>query len=344
MEFTQMADKEVDRQEFLEDVRMVEPATTEKEVVRQSDCVAFTQGFVFGYDDELCIAHPVDIDFEGAVRAGELRKLLGKINHKTIKVSGKSDSLVITYGKDKKAEFSVEEVEMPLDEIDIPEQEEWEELPANFNECIKFVMFSASTDYSKPLLTCIHVNSDYAEASDDSRICKMWMVDESPEMLIPAGAARQIIKYKPTHTVVTDTWLYFSNEEGTILCCRTFGDEKFPDLESRIPEKGKQVEMPEDMQDSLERSKIFTNAAVERDQVVICTLEKNKFTLHAESEAGNITEPLDISYDGEKVQFGAHPEFLSDALLLMNTAEINEDHLILRGDDFVHLVCLEEVE
>lgn len=313
----------------------------EKEIIQQSDCVAFADGFVWGYNDELCISHPTDTELEGAVRAKEFKELLKKVKNDDISLATDENQLTVSWGKKKEATFRIEEVEMPLDEIEIPAESDWQGLPDNFCEAVKFVLFSAGTDPSHTLLTCVHVEGDKAETCDNVRMCRFNLDDDCDEMLIPFDAAKEIIKYNPTQYFVGEGWLYFQNEEETVVCCRTYG-ESYPDINKLIPEGGEEIQFPDGMMEVLDRAKVFAKDDKLEQGIVWCSLEGGSLEVSAQSQAGNFREPIDMEYKGEPLSFGTNPGFFADALKIMNSAEIDGDHLMLKGDNFIHVVCLEE--
>lgn len=332
----------VQRNDLLSSVKAVEPATTDKEVVQQSDCFAFSDGFVWSYDDEIAISSPVNTEIEGSVSAKELIALLSKIKADEIELEANDNEVTISWGKKKTASFRVEDVKLPLDEIEVPVEDDWIDLPEDFCECVQFVLFSVGKDLSKPVLTCVHIEGNIAESADDTRFSRRVMkgnVDN--ELFIPAKAAQVMIQYEPEAYSIRQGWLYFINKDDVVVCCRTFG-ENYPDLTRFVPsaDQGTTINLPVEMRDVLDRAGVFSSRKVKQDEMVTCKVANNELTVTAESDTGKIVEVIDIDYKGDAVSFMANPSFLSDALKLAHSAIVTDNLICLDCDTFTHGVSL----
>jgi len=330
----------VNRQQFLSDISKIKAATTVKEVVEQSDCISFVDGCVWGYNDEICISHPTDTDIEGSVSYKELIGVVSKLKCDEIDLDVTDSNLIISWGKKKDARFRIDKVKLPIDELNIPADDDWQELPSDFNEAVGFVLFCAGNNMAKPLLTCVHVKGAIAEASDNFRICQRTMKEECEEMLIPATAAEHIIKFNPDGYSVGSGWLYFINEEGTVICCRTYAD-KYPDLSKVIATDGDDIEFPAELSECLERAGVFSQRSITTEQSVNLTFGDKECTISAESECGKISETIPCGYKGKAITMRAHPQFLQKALKLLDKASITPRMLKMEGESFIHVVGLQ---
>lgn len=330
--------KTINRKEFLENIEKALPATTKTETTPQSDCVVFRDGFVWGYDDELCISHPIDIELEGAVKSNEIVGLFNKVKASEISLDSDENTLTTSWGKNKTAEFRIEENRLPLDEMGIPGDNEWQELPEDFCKAVDFVLFSAGSDLAKPLLTCVHVINTTVEACDGFRICRIQMQSDCEEMLIPAKLAKEIIKYNPVEYYVGDGWIYFINEENTVVCCKTFS-ETYPDLENLIPESGSEINLTGELDEVLDRASVFSARESRQNEVVEIEIANNEMTVEASNQAGTFSETIEIEEQTE-IKFAINPDFIKDALKIVEKVSVCDNVLMFEGDDFVHVVCL----
>ena len=162
----------VETQKLTEALEIVKPGLAKKDIIEQTTSFAFLKGRVITYNDEFSLSHPLNgIDFEGAVLADNLYKLLKRIKNEEIDVTIQKSNILFKAGKIKAGLVMQSEVKLPLEEIESPKS--WVPVPDKFTKFLSLSVTSCSKDMSRPILTAIHINEEgYIEASDSFRITR----------------------------------------------------------------------------------------------------------------------------------------------------------------------------
>lgn len=331
----------VNRKELLGVLESIQPGLARQEVLEQSSCFVFRKGRALTYNDEISISHPVSFDLEGAVKADEFFRLLSKMKADEVDLSIDGKELLVK-GKKTSAGICLEaEIQLPVDELKIPtEESSWKKIPERFCEGLRFCMFSASTDMTKPVLTCLHIKEDFVETCDNFRLTRYTLGSKiKGELLVPALAANQLVDYSPVAFSGSEGWIHFRNEKGVIFSCRTY-QEKYPDLSTLLDVKGVKVQMPKSMPAMLERAGIFASSQFAQDEQVTITMKEGKVIVLGKGASGWCKERAKVDYTGAEVCFVVNPSFLKDTLSLDLQMVVSESKLKLSGGNFVHVVYL----
>jgi DNA polymerase III sliding clamp (beta) subunit (PCNA family) len=333
--------------ELLDALTKVRPGLANKEIVEHSTSFAFMGDRVVTFNDELAVSHPIKVGFEGAVQAEELHKLLTRIKDETLILEvtqGDEGSQLLIKGKKLNAGIRLDsEVRLPLDSINAAKK--WNKLPENFLEGLRFVLFSASRDMTKPALTCVHVDGALLETCDQFRITRWKMKDGAikAEVLIPAATCRALLAFKVVDQCVVDGWVHFRTEAGTILSARTIDHEeyKFPDLDDFLSVEGEDLMLPQEMvTDMLSRAGVFSQKDFDSDEEVTLVLEPGKVTVKAQGKIGWLEETGRIKYDGEQREVVINPQFLIEILAHLEETTVSENAMLFTGDNFMHAISL----
>ena len=329
------------RKKLLADLSLVKAGLATKEVLEQSTSFVFQGGFVYTYNDEIAISHPVDIDVTGALRAKEFLALLNKTADAELDLVTTDAGLEVK-GKKYTATIKLSaEILLPINELEIPT--EWDPLPKNFGAAVKFCLFSVSKDMTKPALTCIHAFADKVESSDNHRLTIRYFAKPffKEPLLIPANAAKELVGFGAISYKACGGWLHFCSENDTVFSCRTYDDLLFPSLEKVIElEDSGEVKFPEDMQETLGRASIFSESQLKLDQRIKVGLDGKNLTIEGQGDAGKIKETARVRYTGEPCHFYINPDFLASVLKLKSSALVGADRLLFEDDEFIHVVAL----
>ena len=327
----------INREELLQQLQAVQPGLANKEVIEQTQSFIFKEGRVYTYNDIIAISSPSILDLDGAVKASELFQLLSKSKAKELEIETTGTELRLKT-KRSKAGIRLEEVVLDVDGIAKPGK--WSPLPKGFCDAVRFCLFTVSKDMTKAILTCIHVKGEWVESCDNYRFTRKPMKSAiKKSLLIPGDAARQIVSYSPTHYSVADGWLHFKNEDDVLFSCRTY-EGKYPDLEELVDFEGKEVEMPDDLSDMLERAGIFSHTEFQQDEQVDLSLKENVLMVHGKGPGGWLKERVKVAYERDPVRVSVSPQFLKEMLSLTETMIIGKTMLKMETDDFVHAVRL----
>lgn len=326
-------------------LEMVKPGLANKEMIEQSTSFAFREGRVISYNDEISISHPVEgLEVVGAVKAEELYKLLAKLSQEEIEIEITGNEIILGWGKAKAGLTLQSEIVLPLEELG--ETGTWKALPEGFTDALKFVMPSASTDMSRPSLTCINVRKDgIIEASDGIRVTRM-VINQLPvtDFLIPATTARDLIKYPVNRVASGDGWIHFRTEEGTIFSCRIF-EGIFPDIDKAgiMNVEGEEIEFPKGLSEVIERAAIFARREHSVDEEITISIADKKITVEGQSDCGWLKETANIRYAGEPIGVVIHPTFLNEMLSKIRHCIIGKSSIKFSGENWDHVVWLKEL-
>lgn len=329
----------IKKEELRQALEIVKPGLANKEIIEQSTHFAFINNRVVTYNDEISISHPVPgLNINGAVRAEELYKLLGKLKKDEIEVEIVDNEVILTTGKSKAGLRLQEKITLPLEEI--KEQNDWKPLPDKFLEAVKFTLNSCSNDMSRPIMTCIHTTDSFVEGSDGFRISK-YMVKKIPvvDLLIPASSMRELLKVKPTQIAVGTGWTHFRTDQDTIFSCRVFSDT-YPDTTVHLKIEGSEIVFPSTINEILDKASVFSKREHFNDESVMVELEKGKVKIRGESEIGWFEEETHAKYSGDKVQFNITPDLLKNILTQTNTCILSKNKIKFTGENWEYVALL----
>jgi DNA polymerase III sliding clamp (beta) subunit (PCNA family) len=328
----------INRNELIDILKAVKPGLANKEVIEQSTHLIFQNNKLVTYNNEIMVSHPVELEIEGAVEADQLYSLLNKSKDEEINLSVEKESLLIRGKKFKAGLRIAPEIILPFKDITIPRR--WNKLPEKFIEALKFCSFSADTDISKPVLTCLHLHDYNIESCDNQRLTRYGVSDyAAPDsLLIPVRAISDLINYPITEYAYNDSWAHFKTKDKVVFSCRILKDE-YPDLSEFIRMRGNKIIFP-DLIESLERAEIFTNTEITKERLVELILESNSLLVKSEGDKGWYEEKYRMKYTGKKVQFKINAQFLKEILIYLKEAIITNDRLKFVGDNFVHILTL----
>lgn len=335
----------VKRAELLEALKKVQPGLAAKEIIEQSQCFVFSEGDLITYNDEIMVSCPCELanKIEGAVRAEELFAFLSKIKNETVDIVIKENELRVSSKRAKVGIPFSAEIELPFDELQLPKDDAWVKLPEAFAEGIWKCSTTASRDMTKPVLTCIHLNGNCIESSDDYRITSFVLggkrkVFPKP-ILLPAKSARDLARYVPTEYGLTKGWVHFTNEDGIIFSSRVFEDE-YPDINQYLEVDGEAVDIPEGIETVLERAGIFSKAEIAEDESIEVSIGTSSMTVSGEGDHGWFVEEVPIKRKGAVIRFRINPSFFKDLVDLHPKITVGEDRIRIETENVVHVVSL----
>jgi len=314
-----------------------------KETTEQSNCFAFTEDRIYTYNDEISVSIPNPIEFEGAIYSQELLALLNKIDTAEIEIEYNDKELNIKSGRTKAGIVLQKEIEMPIQEINIPEK--WLKLPSDFIEALKTCIFSTSSDESI-ILNNIDCSKNILQSSDNERATRFTISSKlRKSFLIPAGSARELCRILDISSYTVDEdWIHFKTSTELIFSCRTSNEEYPPDIENYFESNGFEFSFPEGTKDILERANIFAESDFIQDKLVKINISsKGIFKISAEGDTGWIEETKRVKTKPKTdIQFSINPQYLQQILNKTNKAIIGDELVWFNIDNFEHVVSLEE--
>ncbi len=330
--------------DLLNELESVRKGLSGKEILEQSTSFVFQNNKVMAYNDEIAAIANSCLDIEGAVDADSLLKLLNKIKDEKIKVGVDDDELKI---KGKKFNTGIKfdsEVKLPMENLNIDLDTDFQELPENFSQLAKLACLTASSSMNMPLLTCVHIEKDKIESCDNDRItiCKLDR-DTKLNILVPAKNLLEIVKEKVVGVSLDESWIHFKTDEDTILSSRIFNEE-YVDLESLLPEdEGEKVKFQQEVENIINRASVFSTDAITAEKTIYLNIKDGKLEISTQNENGWYKEKAKVETD-EDFAFSINADFLKDVLKMSNEISIIDDVLMFEDDNAQHLIKLETEE
>jgi len=311
---------QISKQKLLKALEIVKPGLADKELVEQTTSFAFIKDRIYTYNNEISLSYPIEgVDLTGAIRADELYKLLTKLRKDEIDLELAKKQIILQCGRVKAGLAIQHEITLPIDEVK-EIMGRWKILPENFVEALSFAIHAASNDYSRPILTAIHINKNgYVEATDNFRICKYELNGnwELNSVLIPSNNIREIINMNPCNVAKGKGWIHFMNESGCILSSRIFQDDEYIKIDDYLDVKGEKVVFPNLILDTLDRASIFT------DGIINVVINESKIKITCSNEIAWFEEILNIRCK-EEIEMSITPKLFKDILSVTKEGIIGE--------------------
>ena len=332
----------INREELLGILSAVQPGLAAKEIIEQSQSFLFKGGMVTTYNDEISVRHPIAFDLEGVVKADELHKLLSKVKAKELEIEATENEFRIKSSRTKAGIRLETEFSLPIDEIADPKS--WKPVPEGFLEGIKITRFSASSDMTRLVLTCIRIEGSVMETCDRYRLTRFKLKGKGAQtfkkpVLVPASSLAHLLKYEPKEVGKTKGWIHFRMENGAVFSCRTVEGD-YPNTEKLLKVQGAAVEFPTRIGGMIERAQIFAHGDLVQDKFIEVSIADDRLMIKGEGDAGWVKERARIDYSGPKVSFMVNPQFLMDVLDILSSVTIGKSRLKMEGEGFVHVVHL----
>lgn len=334
----------ITKSEILNVLQKVKPALAKKDIVEQFTHFIFTGEEVMTFNDEICISHPFKTDFKCSARAEDLYKALNGIKETEVDISVKDDQLIIKSGKTKagmstSVERKAEELIAALELESLAQS--WITIadPEEFCKGAFLSMFSASSDMTQGVLTCVCIEGDRMVSSDEIRI-SFFQMDKPTELkvLIPARNVAELVKFPVTEYVLTDTWCHFRTEDNIIFSTRILAGD-YPDLSDFFEVEGKQIALPKELKDTVDSIAFMTEDKLLIDRHVDIKVEDGKISCRAEKDIGWIEKDIDFEAE-DKAHFTINPNFLSQILDKATTLTIGDSAALFLSDKFRHVISL----
>ncbi|MFH0773532.1 MAG: DNA polymerase III subunit beta [bacterium] len=203
-----------------------------------------------------------------------------------------------------------------------------------FEELISLVLFSASRDLSRPVLSGINFVEKEGDmdvvATDGFRLSLFHMRNElnMKSMLIPADFLLEMMRnIKEKKTIImnyldNEKMVYFKTDNDEYFTRLIEGD--FPPYERVIPVE-KKTTITVDKNDLIRNVKLISVFARDYSSIIVCQFKKGELTLSPKIEGGvENSTTQEIELEGEEMRVAFNFKFL---LEFLNT--INEEQVII---------------
>lgn len=348
----------VDHKGLLNALESVQPGLAKKEIVEQTNHFVFDGEYIMTFNGEVGVTKHFPTGIEGTVSADKLYPLVKKIPpdpEGEINIVMEEGEILIS-GKGNKFRSGLKfdpEITLDLQNIKTANEKKWKDLPGNFIEAVQFSLASAGTDMSRPLMTCIHFNSELVESNDNYRFSRMFLETEvfgDDDFVIPASSMQVLVKYpiKKFQVAYTDkskeqpAFIHFQTNSDVVISLSVWPDEYVETEELyNSPTSEIDISFPKTTLDALDRANIFGKGEHALDSEVIIQLMKRKMLISAEDDSGWIKEEMAINYQGkEKIKFAINPSFLIQVIRQFREATVSTNMMRFSGSNWDHLIVL----
>lgn len=333
----------INREELLRSLEAVEPGLSRREVIEQSGCFVFAEGYVSTYNDELfCRAkNPFGDKLSGAVQGRKLLDVLRKMPEEEVEVEPKNGHLVIS-GRNRKVGVRMdEEILLPVAEVEKPG--EWRKLNPEFVEAVKLVQECASKDQSVEMWTFVHIHPKFVEACDNHQAAR-YRLDTglAAPVLVRRDSLKAAVAVEATHFAEAESWIYFRNAAGFEIACRRWVDE-YKDLKPMFRVEGETMTLPKGLAEAAEKAEIFSSENSD-DNHVLVVLQPDKLRIKGQGQSGWYLEVKKIRYSGRPLKFVVAPKLLVEITARVTDCVVSKDRLMVDGGKLKYVACLTPVE
>ncbi len=337
--------------EFLNTLNSVQSGLSTKEVMLQSTSFVFKNGFVTTFNDSIAMTAPTGLDpsFNFAVDAKTLLTFIKKVKKKEIDLSLSGKKLLIN-GKVFMTGIVVNEINLPLGQLDFTEDREWIDIPTDFFYYLKMSASVCSKESDK--FSNVHITNDVVEACDNRHIiiCDFPTDIGKQEALINAKVAIQLCKHNNmVQYHFGNSWITFRNAIGVMFACRNIV-EKYPILQQMVDGKTTKnpevITLPKELSEAIKRAAIFKSDETNVFGLTVY-LTNDEITVESMNNYGFHRETLDIIFNGD-IGFAIDPEYLIYILEETDNLYFHEETKCItftdREEYVTHLVMLTPVK
>jgi len=327
----------VNRQDLLNQLEMVSPGLSKRDIIEQSSCFVFKDKHIITYNDEIACSHPTDLNIEGAVVSNELLQLLRKLQHEELDFRTKDGKLLVLRKNGRSHIRMEEEILLPYESVDRPKK--WKKLPEDFLEAIKIVKACASTDQSQFALTCLLFKPDAIDACDRFQACRYKMdLPIKKNFLIRRESIGHLTTMSIAYISETKDWIHFKNDSGLIISCRRYNNvEDFFPIDKIVEIKGKKLVMPKGLKEAVETTDIFTE---DNDSRVTIKLKPNRISLKGIGINGGNEEVRKAKYTGKELIFTITANLLIEFTDKFSKCFVTPKKLCVKDHKFLYSTSL----
>lgn len=329
------------KEEILTKLNSIKAGLSNKDIMQFGKSFIFSGTEVISFNDQISIGIEMKTDFTCMVPADELLKVIAKTKKDDIEITFNEGVLDIKSGKlSSQLKCSQENLAEFLLQLRPESKMKWNVLPKDFFDAVLMTVFSASSDMTKPYLTCLNIKKDRIISSDNLRVSQFIFKEEMKhEFLLPALAAKELVKFKDiTQYHLLDSWIYFKNDSGIIFCSRIL-DNEFPDVSSFFEIAGHKFIFPDEASSAIGTASVFADGDFDFDKKIKVNITDKKMTCKGEQETGWISEEIDIDVE-QNFSFIINPFFFAEVLKHTQRAKIIDNVILFYSKNFQHLIML----
>ncbi len=325
-------------------------ATTEKGLISGMENIIIFNGEMIAFNDRKCVSALIDgLDFECAINASDLNKIIKGIKEKEINVSLEKGKLIITSeSTDASIPVNTDVIDPILDmveELAIPDLEFFD-LPDNFIKGVSLSEPIVSDDVNSEEKTyCLKIKDNTMYATDRFRVSRFFLNAELPEFLISKNLLKDILSFNPTEFSISDKWIHFKNEDNIILSGRLVDDSKnkFFNIDKvfeSIPQERTKFELPEELKEVLESILILHDENSDSHKTISVNVNKGEMVIEFVRTRAIVKKKIKVDKKCPKITFSISSAFFAKIIEYTNTLQIVSPKALFETDDFQQITML----
>lgn len=336
----------IETQKLLSLLESLAPGLSSRGLQEQGNCFIFTEKSIITYNGEVSCRCPSPVlSVKGAVPADALLSVLRKLTVEKIEVSMTSSELVIEGGSRRKITIVMADtILLPVNTV--PRVKEWAVLDDTWCEGAKMVNRCCGVDESEYVMTCVHIDSEYLEASDNYQVGRYRVDTPVPETLVRGEHLRKALTIHPDNISRSEAWLHFKNKNRIEIAVRC-DDQPYPDLKMYLRVKGDQFSFPKRAaREAIDIASVILNLDESQDPFVRADLKPGELKITSSSVAGSSMQLMKASdYTGPELSFMIHPELLAELVERQKQkCTIGQGRLLVRDEQFTYVTCTAEIQ
>ena len=311
-------------------------------ISKGTDLFHFYNDKVYVVDEinQIILSHPFTSEINGSIKAVELYKFIKNVTGNRISIKNEDNTVSL---KTRTAKTQLTKVHtQPLEDKTV---DNWNTIPDNVIPIVQKVVKHCSKNKNEPSLNGVHIKDKVIEATDTYNLSQYQLDEPFPvdEVTIPSKITNLLDSF--TQIAQNDTFLFFSNEEGTVIQCTLITD-KFPDTKNIIKNSdGVSITLPEEIKPVIDTASIFAEIPDDKiNETVRITFNNNQAIVSAKSSTGSEFENIvDCEYTGEEFTILINPAFLKKQIKDTNNIEISKRLIKFIHSDHIHITMLREI-
>ena len=318
----------------------VKPGLVNDNIIDQTDSFIFKNNFVYTYNEDCFFRHPIELDFEGSIKAEEFYKYISTIKQEKIEIEIKDNQFLVKTRKSKASFLLQHDIQLPINTIQ--EVREWCDVGAEFADQLKLATDCCSHDLSNGLLNCVHLTPKYIEAGDIYQFVKQSTELELKEnILLPVDSVKEIIKIKPTAFSIVDSYIYFT--DGDLICGCKRVEENYPNTDKAYKcDESIEGILPDNIDELIEKAEIFAKRDTSMDEDVNVCFENSFFWIRATSQNGSkFEEKTRLVDDIEKdISFSISVSLLRNLSKKTNHFSIGSNRVLFETESMTYVAII----
>lgn len=332
----------VDREALLKVLEDVACGLAPREnLVEQGTCVAFMDGKVYTYNDEVFANAPTGFskNFTCAVQADRLLNSLKKMPDREIRLEIKGAEIRLL-GKNKGADLICEKnIELPLSTIETPE--EWLTLPEGYCDAVNIVRQAGKGNDPQLLRSCVHFHPKWIEAGDDHQFCR-WRIKTGIKnsALVRCDSVKYTYSLEVTEFAEGESWLHFRNSSGVQISCRRYLEE-YPteEITEIISVTGEPITLSKGLKEILPFIEYFSSEHKDANYALV-NIKAGRIRVDGIGITGKSWAKKVIKWDGPDMSFLIAPTLLEELINRHSDFQLAPGRLKVEQGPMKFVACL----